>query len=121
MFTQPLAGIFTFIKQRTRWASKCLVYKKTSLVFFLLATYLFYLLLFISIPFSLLFFVHYPYPLIAFLIKLIVDFLLVFKGTRLVGRQDLRKYFLITEILQIPYILYVGFAGILGKFEWKGR
>ena len=121
VFTQPLSGIFTFIKQRIRWASKGLIYKKTALVLFLLATYLFYLLLFISLPFSLLFISHYPYPLIAFLIKLAVDFLLIVKGTALVRRQDLRKYFLITEILQIPYILYVGFAGILGKFEWKGR
>ncbi len=121
VFTHPLSGIFAFIRQRIRWASKGLVYKKTSLVLFLLATYLFYLLLFISLPFSLLFISYYPYPLISFLIKLIVDFLLLFKGTDLVGRQDLRKYFLITEILQIPYILYVGFAGIVGKFEWKGR
>jgi len=121
VFTRPLSGICAFIKQRIRWASKGLVYKKTSLVLFLLATYLFYLLLFISLPFSLLFISHYPYPLIAFMIKLIVDFLLILKATELVGRKDLRKYFLITEILQIPYILYVGFAGIVGKFEWKGR
>jgi cellulose synthase/poly-beta-1,6-N-acetylglucosamine synthase-like glycosyltransferase len=121
VFTQPLSGIFTFIKQRIRWASKGLVYKKRGLVLLLLATYLLYLLLFISLPFSILFIVQYPYPIMAFLIKLIVDFLLILKAIALVGRQDLRKYFLITEILQVPYILYVGFAGIVGKFEWKGR
>ncbi len=119
--TQPVSYFYTFIKQRIRWASKCLVYQKISLVLFLLSTYLFYLLLFISIPFSLIFLFHYPYPTIALLIKMTVDFLLIYKGTALVGRKDLRKYFLITEILQIPYILYGGFAGILAKFEWKGR
>jgi len=121
VYTHPTSDFFSFLNQRIRWASKGLVYKKASLVLFLLATYIFYLLLFISLPFSLLFIFHYPYPAVAFLIKLIVDFLLIFKGTALVGRQDLRKYFLLTEILQIPYILYVGFAGIVGKFEWKGR
>jgi cellulose synthase/poly-beta-1,6-N-acetylglucosamine synthase-like glycosyltransferase len=121
VYTQPAPDLASFLKQRARWASKSLDYKKPSLVLFLLATYLFYLLLFISLPISLLFIFHYPYPLIAFLIKLIVDFLLIFKGTAQVGRQDLRKYFLITEILQIPYILYVGFVGIMGRFEWKGR
>jgi len=121
VYTHHVPDIQTFIKQRIRWASKGLVYKKFSLVSFLVATYVFYLLLFVSLPFSLLFFFHYPYPIIAWLIKLVIDFLLINKGTALVGRKDLRKYFLITEILQIPYILYVGFAGIVGKFEWKGR
>jgi cellulose synthase/poly-beta-1,6-N-acetylglucosamine synthase-like glycosyltransferase len=121
VYTHPVADFNSFLEQRIRWASKGLIYKKVSLVLFLLSTYLLYLLLFISIPFALLFPLSYPYPLIVFFIKLAVDFLLIFKGTVLVGRKDLRKYFLITEILQIPYIIYVGFAGILKKFEWKGR
>jgi len=121
IFTSPVSDFYTFLKQRIRWASKSLIYKKVSLILFLLSTYLLYLLLFISIPFSLIFLFHFPYPIIALLIKLTVDFLLMFKGTALVRRKDLRKYFLIAEILQIPYILYVGFAGILGRFEWKGR
>ena len=119
--TKPMSNLTDFLNQRVRWASKGLVYKKYSLVFFLVSVYLFYLLLFISLPFALWFPLYFPYPLYAFTIKLIVDFLLILKGTSLLGRKDLRKYFLITELFQLPYIIYVGFAGIMGTFSWKGR
>lgn len=121
VYTHPVGDFNSFLEQRIRWASKGLIYKKASLLLFLFSTYLLYLLLFISIPFALLFPFSYPYPLIVFFIKLAVDFLLISKGTALVGRKDLRRFVLITEILQIPYIIYVGFAGILKKYEWKGR
>lgn len=110
-----------FMNQRIRWASKGLVYRKLSLVGFLLSVYLFYLLLFISVPFALLFPLHFPYPLCALGIKFAVDFLLIAKGTALLNRKALRRYFLLAELFQIPYILYVGFAGVLGAFEWKSR
>ncbi len=121
VYTSAVSDFGSFLMQRIRWASKGLFYKKPSLVLFLLATYLLYLLLFISMPFALLLPFTFPYPIIFFSFKLVVDLLLILKGTAFVGRKDLRKYFLITEALQIPYILYVGFAGILKKFEWKGR
>jgi cellulose synthase/poly-beta-1,6-N-acetylglucosamine synthase-like glycosyltransferase len=119
--TKPVSNLNEFLNQRIRWASKGLVYKKISLVFFLISVYIYYLLLFISLPFALCFPLYFPYPLCVFAIKLIVDFLLILKGTSLVGRKDLRKYFLVTEIFQLPYIIYVGFAGIMGSFSWKGR
>jgi len=119
--TKPASSLNEFLNQRIRWASKGFVYKKFFLVLFLFSVYIYYLLLFISLPFALAFPQYFPYPLFSFGIKLIVDFLIILKGTLLVRRKDLRKYFLITEIFQIPYILYVGFAGILGAFDWKGR
>jgi len=119
--TKPVSNLRGFLNQRIRWASKGLIYKKISLVFFLISVYIYYLLLFISLPFALSFPHFFPYPLFAFGIKLIVDFLLICKSTTIVNRKDLRKYFLITEILQLPYIIYVGFAGIMGAFSWKGR
>lgn len=121
VLTQPISDLNAFMNQRIRWASKSLVYKKASLVWFLISTYILYLLLFVSIPISLRFLIYYPYPIMALLIKIGVDFLLIWKGTTIVKRQDLRKYFLAAELFQIPYVLYVGFAGILGQFEWKGR
>jgi len=121
VFTEPAPDFRHFINQRIRWASKGLVYKKKSLVFFLIATYLFYLILFTSLPLAIRFFIYYPYPVIALVIKFLVDFILILKATALVQRKDLRKYFLLADFLQIPYILYVGFTGILGKFSWKGR
>ena len=121
VYTEPIDDFHGFINQRIRWASKGFIYKKRSLVLFLIATYLFYLLLFTSLPFAIRFLFYYPYPAVAFGIKLLVDFIFIRKATSLVKRKDLLKYFLITDFFQIPYILYVGFTGILGKFKWKGR
>ncbi len=119
--TEPIDNIGDFINQRIRWASKGIIYKKLSLVLFLLSVYCFYLLLFVSLPFAVSFFKHFPYPLFALAIKMAADYVLIFKATKMLNRTDLRKYFLLTEILQIPYIIYVGFAGIMGAFSWKDR
>lgn len=119
VFTQPMNSLSEFIHQRIRWASKSLVYQKSSLILFLIATYLLYLWLLISFPLA--FAVSSFLPIVPLLVKLGVDFILIMKGTALVGRKDLRKYFLLAEIAQIPYILYVGVAGLFKKFEWKGR
>ena len=121
VMTRPAVNFFEFIQQRARWASKGLVYKKPSLVFFLFCVYFLYLLLFISIPFAIWVPLTFPYPFYALSVKFLVDFLLIIKGTAVVNRKDLRKYFLLAEIFQIPYIIYVGFAGILGTFNWKER
>lgn len=121
VFTRPVANINAFINQRIRWASKGFQYKKISLVIFLVATYLFYLLLMISLPFSIRYFSIFPYPILALLLKLIVDFLIIVRATAMVQQPRLRKYFLLAELFQIPYIIYVGFASIVQKFEWKGR
>jgi len=102
VYTRPLTSIISFLNQRIRWASKGLVYKKFSLVFFLISVYLFYLLLFISIPLTLPFFSNFPYPVAAFTMKLVIDYLLMLKGTALAGRRDVLKYFVIAEIFQLP-------------------
>lgn len=119
--TRPVVGMEAFISQRIRWASKAFIYKKASLVAFLVAVYLFYLLLFVSLPFIIRFLAIFPVPAIAWLLKLCADLLLILKGTAIVDRKDLRKYFVLAELLQIPYILYIGFASIIKQFEWKGR
>lgn len=119
--TKPVLDFNSFLNQRIRWASKSFIYKKISLVVFLVAVYLFYLLIFVSLPFSVRYYAIFPYPAIALFAKLFVDFLLILKATEIVNRKDLRKYFLIADFVQIPYILYVGFASIVKTFEWKGR
>ncbi|MDZ7332491.1 MAG: glycosyltransferase [candidate division KSB1 bacterium] len=119
VFTWPINSLSEFIQQRTRWASKSLVYQKPSLILFLIATYLLYLWLFISIPVA--FAISSFFPIVPLIVKLGVDLILIMKSTEFVGRKDLRKYFLLAEVAQIPYILYVGVAGLFNKFEWKGR
>lgn len=117
--TSPAKNLTTFLNQRSRWASKGVHYQDHSLVIFLISTYFFYLMLLLTLPLSFFGYHLFWVPIICFFMKLLVDFMLVLKGCKLFGKIHLLKYFPLAEILQLPYIVYVGFAGFLGKFKWK--
>ncbi|HEX9253192.1 MAG TPA: hypothetical protein VF870_13185, partial [Ignavibacteriaceae bacterium] len=103
-------------------ASKGLFYGNHLLLLKLVLIFLFYLSLIIqpilglfSSPKFLLTF------LISFLIKLSTEYLVLKKGTNLLFDSKVLKPFLITEILQVPYILVSGFMGMFGNLVWKNR
>ena len=121
ILTKPVPNLLSFLNQRIRWASKGIHYHNPLFVLYLISVYLLYLCFFIFLPMSILHFKFFPFPIILFLLKMLFDFLLLFKGTQLTGRRDLLKYFILAELFQIPYILLVGFIGLWGKFSWKGR
>ncbi|MBD3289675.1 glycosyltransferase, partial [candidate division KSB1 bacterium] len=117
----PVHTLRQFLNQRSRWASKGIHYHNPLFVIYLISVYLFYAILFFCIPLSFFYSKLMPVVLIAFSLKIIADFLLLYKGTIMVQRRDLLKYFPLAELFQIPYILYVGIAGLLGQFTWKGK
>jgi len=119
--THPVSTLRQFLTQRIRWASKATIYKGLSIKFFLIATYLFYALLFAGLPLALAGKLSPGILLAAFLVKMGMDGCVVRRGAELFRRTDLLRYFFLAEFLQIPYILYVGALGTLGKVEWKGR
>jgi len=120
-YTRPVDDLKSFLNQRVRWASKGIHYQKRSLVVFLTCTYFYYLLLALSFPLSFLNPSFLPFSLISLFLKLLIDFLIAFKGCRMAGRLDLLKYFPLAEGFHIAYILYAGLMGLRGDFEWKGR
>ena len=65
---------------------------------------------------------HLPkVPVLCLLIKILIEFLITFKGAMLYRRLDLLKYFPVWTILQIPYVILAGLLGSLGHFIWKDR
>lgn len=119
--TRPNENVKQFLNQRTRWASKGTIYPNSLITIFLVMIYTFYMMLFLS-PLLVYFWgLSLPVASIIFLTKLLVDFAVVGRGCWLFRRVDLLKYFLIAEVLQIPYILYVGARGTFGNYKWKDR
>jgi len=59
--------------------------------------------------------------IISFLFKIAAEYLVLKKGTSLLFDSNILKPFLITEILQVPYILVSGFMGMFGNLVWKDR
>lgn len=110
-----------FFQQRKRWASKGLFYSNKSLVLKLILIYLFYLGIILQLFLS---FIHQIF-IISFLISVSLKFLfelfILKKGKRILFEKLELKYFLIAEVLQIPYIIFTGIFGLFGNYLWKSR
>lgn len=120
--TEANPTVKDFYHQRKRWASKGLFYGDNFLLLKLALIFLFYLSLisqpilgiFISTTFYLTF-------IISFLLKIIFEYIVIKRGVDLLFNEEILKPFILTEILQVPYILISGFMGMFGNLTWKDR
>lgn len=120
--TKSNSGVNNFYQQRKRWASKGLFYKNTNLIVMLLLIFLFYfgliihpfLILFLSTSFLFIL-------LLSVIIKLLLEYLIIRKGKKMLFPKLSLKEFILAEILQVPYIIVAGFAGMFGNLKWKER
>jgi len=120
--TTASKNINEFYHQRKRWASKGLFYKNIRLIITLILIYLFYLGLVIQ-PFLILFITSsfaYTFGL-SLVIKLVLEYLILFKGKNILFPKLSLKHFIFAEFLQVPYIIIAGFSGMFGNLEWKER
>jgi len=120
--TEANKTVKDFYHQRKRWASKGLFYGDSFLLIKLVLIFLFYLSLLVQPILGFListkFFLTFIF---SFIIKLAAEYLVLKKGTSLLFDSKILKPFLITEILQVPYILVSGFMGMFGNLVWKDR
>jgi cellulose synthase/poly-beta-1,6-N-acetylglucosamine synthase-like glycosyltransferase len=121
-YTNPNNSISEFYQQRKRWASKGFYYNDKMITIKLIFIFLFY----ISIPIHIILgFIVNPIflvsALVCFLLKVLFEYNIVqIKSKKLFPKTNL-IYFIIAEVLHIPYILISGIAGIFGNYKWKGR
>ena len=113
--------ISDFFQQRKRWASKGLFYSNKSLVIKLILIYMFYLGIYAQLFLSF----FNPIFILTFLLtigfKLLFELLILKKGKRILFEKLELKYFFVTELLQIPYIIFTGIFGLFGSYLWKSR
>lgn len=119
--TVPVDNWSDFYHQRKRWASKGLAYDNWRITAFLVAIYLFYLFLIVTLP--LMFFspkwLGTILPIL--LIKTILDFGLLRISSRYTGQKNLLKYIPLAELFQIFYVVVVSLAAVSKSYRWKGR
>jgi cellulose synthase/poly-beta-1,6-N-acetylglucosamine synthase-like glycosyltransferase len=111
----------TFFLQRIRWANKRGHYEDVSILFSLVALYLFFVSLAAAWVLticsgSLL----YP-ALIAFTIKLGIDYSTLRAGAKQWNQLVSLPYFLVAEVFHVPYILIAAAVGQIGTLMWKGH
>ncbi len=111
-----------FFRQRRRWASKSLFYFNKGITLFLFLVFLFYLLI-ITLPALFLLGVKEAGEIFLFLFstKVLIEYFLVMQGENFFFEKGLRRYFFLTEIFQIPYIVLAAVLGVFGNYEWKKR
>ncbi len=124
VYTDAKRTLRGFINQRRRWASKSTHYKNKGIVALGVVIWLFNLLLLFTglAPFI---FEVSGYlvggSLIAITLKLTVETYFLYPLCRFARRTDLLAYLPILTILHVVYMVYIGVAGNLGKYQWKGR
>jgi cellulose synthase/poly-beta-1,6-N-acetylglucosamine synthase-like glycosyltransferase len=122
VMTDPNSGIRQFLNQRKRWASKGLYYSDKILVCRLIMIFLFYISLIVQpvlgLTVSDFFFRTF---FISIVLKINIEFLIMWKGSDLLKMPRLLGFFLPSEIMQIPYIIYSAISGVFGNYSWRGR
>ena len=122
VLTEANPTLKDFYHQRKRWASKGLFYGDHLLLLKLVLIFLFYLSLIIQPILGFIISTKFFFTfIISFLFKIFAEYLVLKKGTTLLFDFNILKPFLITEILQVPYILVSGFMGMFGNLVWKDR
>ena len=121
-YTNPSKTFSEFFQQRRRWASKGLFYKNKIIVAKLIFIFLFYcsllIQLLLGIIFSKIFLITF---IISYLAKILIEFIILKKGTKLLYSDEILKPFFLAEIFHIPYIIFSALFGLLGNYKWKNR
>ncbi len=120
-YTRPTDSLSEFLNQRARWASKSLHYPSRRVFFMMFSIYLFYLMIFLLAPLSLGGWFHWEIYLAGAGLKMVPEFFLIYKSLSILNRRDLLPWFPVAEVLQVPYIVYIGLRGFFKKFTWKDR
>ena len=122
VYTDAKPTLKSFISQRKRWASKSTKYKDKRVVVLGVSIWLFNLALILSIFGFLYLLPEFNWLLLtAVLLKIIVELYFMLPITKFANRVSLIKYLPILSILHSFYIVYIGVAGNIGKYDWKGR
>ncbi len=120
VFTAPNKTPAEFFNQRKRWASKSLFYDKP-LILKLILIFLFFFIIPVLIISGIFNSELFYLGLLLFGVKVLIEFIVLKKGAKVIYNNHKFHSFLTAEILHIPYILFSALAGVAGNFEWKQR
>lgn len=122
VYTDAKRSLGGFISQRRRWASKSTHYRNKGLVALGVAIWLFNVLL-LSATAMAWFAASCLWLAIvtALALKLVVETVFLYPLCRFAGRRGLLAYLPVLTLLHVVYMVYIGLAGNIGKYQWKGR
>jgi len=119
--TKPQPSLESLFSQRIRWAAKATAYKSTFAKLVGLIVLLVNLFLVIGLILTLLNKVNYELVLFSFLIKFLVDFILLYHSAIFFRKQLILSHYLWSSLLYPFFSTTVAIASLFSGFQWKGR
>ncbi len=121
VYTEAKKTFPEFFQQRIRWASKTKGYKDITILMVAGIIFLFNASILITLILGTFKHEFLNLSLSLFIIKIIVDFPILFNITGFINRKDLLLYFIPLQIIYFPYVLIIGTISNLVSYQWKGR
>src|SRR5690606_16027065 len=122
VYTDAKTTLSGFISQRRRWASKSTKYRDKRVVWLGISIWLFNLSLIAGLV---QFIVDVPKVkllfLLAFGMKILAELAFIYPLCGLVNRYSLLVNLFPLSVIHAVYLVYIGVAGNVGKYDWKGR
>ncbi|SFN41219.1 Glycosyltransferase, catalytic subunit of cellulose synthase and poly-beta-1,6-N-acetylglucosamine synthase [Bizionia echini] len=119
--TKPQRNWDQLVSQRLRWAAKATNYKSFFAIITGLVVFLMNFLIIILIPvvsFGVMNLNDFIYIL---LIKMGIDFLLIFKTSRFLNQESVLTSFLVSSVFYPFFTLYIISISFFRSYTWKGR
>ncbi|KIA82627.1 glycosyltransferase [Flavobacterium sp. AED] len=120
VITKPVNDWKSLFYQRVRWASKTSSYQSTFGKGLGVLVFGGNLCLVLGISFWVLGLVSFPNIFLLFLLKFIVDTVLIYKANHFLNKSKIR-YLILSSLLYPFFSTSVALYSLLGKYEWKGR
>ena len=122
VYTDAKENLKSFISQRKRWASKSTKYKDKKVVLLGVSIWLFnlaFLLSVLMLPF------YYKDNMglvwMSLILKMLSELIFLYPILNFAKRKDLLASLPFLSVLHSLYFVYIGIAGNVGKYDWKGR
>ncbi len=119
--TAPATGMREFVGQRRRWAGNGARYPSRRLMAAIVGLYAFYVVLLaalIAMPFNKSLLIVVPAVLA---LKIVAEASVIVPAARHFGQTRLLRWLIPGQLLQIPYVVVIGLAGVIGEVDWKDR
>lgn len=122
VYTDAKPTLASFISQRKRWASKSTKYKDKRVVALGVSIWLFNLSLLAA---AVHFIIDLPQLhvlfLAAFVLKVLAEYFFIAPLCAFAERKGLLWNLPLLSLIHALYLVYIGLAGNIGKYDWKGR
>lgn len=119
--TEASPSLSAFIHQRMRWVSKSTQYTDKRITLILAGSYLFNLSILMLLVSGIFNATALITAILLLCLKGITEGILIHRVVSFLGIRNIFKWFIPSQLVHIIYVLFIGIAGNLFSYRWKGR